>query len=109
MLTVADGGAAAVPGLLQTPAYTEAVFRGGRLTGDGEVKRRVEARMARREILNRFEPVHLRAVIDEAVLHRSIGGAAVMREQLEYLLHTWRGCRTSTSRCCLSPRGRMPG
>lgn len=53
----------------------------------GGVRRRVEARMARREILTRFDPVHLRVVLDESALHRLIGGADIMIGQLEHLLH----------------------
>src|SRR5699024_2979476 len=55
-----------VPGLLQTPAYAEALFQGGRYTNAEDIAHRVEARMARREILTRFNPVHLRVVMDEA-------------------------------------------
>src|SRR5699024_10960048 len=39
-----------VPGLLQTPAYAEALFQGGRYTNAEDIAHRVEARMARREI-----------------------------------------------------------
>ncbi|GAA3731831.1 helix-turn-helix transcriptional regulator [Salinactinospora qingdaonensis] len=78
---------ATVPGLLQTPDYAEAVFRGGRYTSLDHIKRQVEARVSRREILNRFEkPPRLWAVIDEAALRRPIGGVEVMRGQLDYLL-----------------------
>ncbi|WP_150252779.1 helix-turn-helix domain-containing protein [Nocardiopsis deserti] len=76
-----------IPGLLQTPEYTEALFRGGRYSSPREVERRAEARMERRDILTRHKPVHLRAVIDEAALHRPIGGASAMADQLRYLLH----------------------
>ncbi|WP_461000224.1 helix-turn-helix domain-containing protein [Streptomonospora sediminis] len=76
-----------LPGLLQIPEYTEAIFRGSRYTDEREVQRRVEARMQRRGVLTRFEPVRLSAVIDEAVLHRTVGSTAVMIRQLEYLLH----------------------
>lgn len=76
-----------IPGLLQTPDYAEAIFQGGRYTGEAEIRRRVEARMARREILTRFHPVHLRAVIDEAAFHRPIGDGGIMAGQLKHLLH----------------------
>jgi hypothetical protein len=42
--------------------------------------------MRRQEILHRADPPHLWAVIDEAVLRRSVGSAAVMRGQIEHLL-----------------------
>ncbi|MFC3997735.1 helix-turn-helix domain-containing protein [Nocardiopsis sediminis] len=76
-----------VPGLLQTPAYAEAIFLGGLQTDPHRIRRRVEARMARREILTRFTPVRLKAVIDESVLHRHVGGPRVMAAQLTHLLN----------------------
>ncbi len=76
-----------IPGLLQTPGYAEAIFQGGRYVSPEEVRRRVEFRTARREILTKFRPVHLRAILDEAALRRLIGTPAVMREQFDYLLH----------------------
>ncbi|WP_028648229.1 helix-turn-helix transcriptional regulator [Nocardiopsis sp. CNT312] len=76
-----------IPGLLQTPAYAEALFQGGRYTGTEEVAKRVDARMNRREILSRFNPVHLRVVMDEAALQRIIGTRAIMAEQLRHLLY----------------------
>lgn len=80
-----------LPGLLQTPEYAEAIFRGSRLTDPELIRRRVEARIARREILTRIDdPPHLWAVIDEAALRRPIGGAHVMAEQLRYLLRVAR-------------------
>ena len=76
-----------IPGLLQTPDYALALFQGGRFTDPNEVQRRADARMGRREILTKFDPVYLRAVIDEAAFHRMIGGPDVMVQQLRYLLH----------------------
>jgi hypothetical protein len=76
-----------IPGLLQIPAYTADIFRGARYTDPQDIERRVDARMARREILVRLAPVHFRAVIDEAVFHRPIGGTDVMIEQLKHVLH----------------------
>ncbi|OOC54281.1 MULTISPECIES: helix-turn-helix domain-containing protein [Nocardiopsis] len=76
-----------VPGLLQTPGYAEAIFQGGRYVSPQEVQRRVDFRMARREVLTRFRPVQLRAVIDEAALRRQIGGQKVMATQMDHLLY----------------------
>lgn len=76
-----------VPGLLQTPEYAEAIFRGGRYVSPEEIRRRLEFRMARREILTRFRPVQLRAVIDEAALRRQIGDTKTMSEQFDHLLY----------------------
>lgn len=82
---------ATVPGLLQTPEYAEGVFRGGRLTAPENIRRQVDARMERREILTRFDdPPRLWAIIDEAALRRPIGGAEVMRAQIEHLIDLMR-------------------
>ncbi|MEU8793909.1 helix-turn-helix transcriptional regulator [Streptomyces sp. NPDC048643] len=76
-----------VPGLLQTPHYTRAVVQRGLPTATaGEVERRVELRMRRRELLDREDAPHLWAVIDESVLLRVLGSPEVMRRQLEHLV-----------------------
>ncbi|MEV4635715.1 helix-turn-helix transcriptional regulator [Actinoplanes sp. NPDC049548] len=76
-----------VPGLLQTPEYARAVIMLGHAgaTGD-EIDRRVELRRQRQQLLERPDPPQLWAVIDEAVLRRPIGGADVMRGQIEALI-----------------------
>jgi len=76
-----------VPGLLQTPAYTDAVVR----SGPGhllmhEVERRVELRQERQRQFDQPDAPRLWAVIDESVLMRSVGGTHVMREQLLHLV-----------------------
>lgn len=76
-----------VPGLLQTPDYATALLHGGRYTEAEAIERRVSARIERRQILNRFHPVRLRAVLDEAALRRLIGSAAVMADQMRHLLY----------------------
>jgi hypothetical protein len=76
-----------MPGLLQTPEYAEALFKGGRYASPEDIKRRVEFRMTRRDILTAFNPAHLRTVIDEAALRRMVGGREVMLAQLKYILH----------------------
>ncbi len=77
-----------VPGLLQTEDYARAVIIAGRpeLRAD-EVERRVGLRMERQRVLNRkISPVQFWAVVDEAALRRPIGGAKVMRGQIQRLL-----------------------
>src|SRR5699024_10291289 len=76
-----------IPGLLQIPEYAEAILRGGRYADPSEIARRAEARMTRREVLTRFNPVHLRAVVDEPALDRLVGGKKVLLKQLRHLLH----------------------
>lgn len=76
-----------VPGLLQTRAYAEAVHRASEVRcEEREVQHMVDIRMKRQELLEREDPPHLWAVIDEAALRRRVGGREVMRKQLTHLL-----------------------
>ena len=52
------------------------------------VDQRVKARLRRQELLSRQSPQPLQfwTILDEAVLHRAIGGPAVMRAQLELVV-----------------------
>jgi transcriptional regulator with XRE-family HTH domain len=65
-----------VPGLLQLEEYARAILR------DDE---QVKARMDRQKIMAKEHPPVLVALIDESVLHRNVGGAQVMRDQLNHL------------------------
>jgi transcriptional regulator with XRE-family HTH domain len=77
----------AVPGLLQTEEYARAVCAMWRPLLDAEViEQRVTARMARKDIFARRPAPHLTFVIEEAVLHRPLGGETVWRGQMEHLL-----------------------
>ncbi|MFD5139246.1 helix-turn-helix domain-containing protein [Streptomyces sp. NPDC058378] len=76
-----------VTGLLQTPDYAHAVLRGGLPNGtEEELARRVELRLRRQSLLEREDAPTLWVVMEEAVLHRVVGGPYVMRQQLERLL-----------------------
>lgn len=76
-----------LPGLLQTEAYARAVVSAGAPEAPtAEVDRRVHLRVTRQKILSRPSPPDLWAVVDEAALHRPIGGSKVMKEQVEHLL-----------------------
>jgi hypothetical protein len=75
-----------VPGLLQTEDYARAVIKGVLpLASDDEVEHRVEARIQRQESLRKKSPLRLWAILDEAVLHRRVGGTKIMVEQLQAL------------------------
>ncbi|RLL70163.1 helix-turn-helix transcriptional regulator [Streptomyces sp. Z26] len=77
----------AVPGLLQTEEYARAVFEMRRPLLDEEtIEQRVSARMTRQEIFVRSPLPTISFVIEESMLHRPLGGRAVMRGQLENLL-----------------------
>ncbi|WP_329228436.1 helix-turn-helix domain-containing protein [Streptomyces sp. NBC_01460] len=79
-----------VYGLLQTEEYARAVLATGM---PDDLDGLVAARMERQRILEREQPPLAWAILDEAVLHRPIGGAEVMRNQLARLLefasHRW--------------------
>ncbi|WP_405782821.1 helix-turn-helix domain-containing protein [Streptomyces sp. NBC_00859] len=75
-----------MPGLLQTPGYAKAVTRASL---DGPAARTVDSlvdvRLARQRVLSADPPLELSAVVDEAALHRRIGGLRVMAEQLRHV------------------------
>nr|WP_328865827.1 helix-turn-helix transcriptional regulator [Streptomyces sp. NBC_00304] len=76
-----------LPGLLQTPDYSRALFEGvlPKLPED-EVSARVEHRMRRQAVLDRDEPPTFEAIVHEASLRVRVGGRKVARGQLEHLL-----------------------
>ncbi|MGP3989144.1 helix-turn-helix domain-containing protein [Streptomyces sp. 3N207] len=76
-----------VPGLLQTEAYVRVIYDHAHhgLT-EGELDSLVDVRMTRQEALLREKsPLRLTAIINEAVLHRAVGGSTVMRDQLSHI------------------------
>jgi transcriptional regulator with XRE-family HTH domain len=76
-----------VPGLFQTPDYARAVITETRpMLDPGEAERRVAGRMARQNaVLGRDNPPEIHVVLDEAALHRALGGPDVMTGQLAAL------------------------
>ena len=79
-----------VPGLLQTGDYAREVTNGylERIAPvpPSETRRRVEARLARQQVLTRDNPLQLRAILDQSVLHRRFGNRDVMKSQIDRLL-----------------------
>jgi transcriptional regulator with XRE-family HTH domain len=76
-----------IPGLLQTPGYVRALHEADLQNYTPErVEAAVEVRLKRQQILTRHPPLQLSVVLDEAVLHRVVGGPAVMGEQLDRLI-----------------------
>jgi transcriptional regulator with XRE-family HTH domain len=73
-----------VPGLLQTEDYAMALTS-GYTDSEDVTKRKVELRMRRQQRLAEEGGPHAWFVLDEAVLHRWIGGPQVMRNQLVQL------------------------
>lgn len=77
----------AIPGLLQSPAYMRALFRLAIPQPAAEVtKLAIEFRTRRQHLLQDVERPKFTVILDEAVLHRRIGGPDVAGEQLGYLL-----------------------
>lgn len=73
---------ALVPGIFQTEDYARAILeRHPRVTPD-QVTERVTARLARRSVLDGDDPPVLWVLLDENVLHREVGGAKIMQDQL---------------------------
>ncbi|MFE0020496.1 helix-turn-helix domain-containing protein [Amycolatopsis sp. NPDC059021] len=78
----------AVPGLLQTPAYAEALMQAGHRFHDPNTRitQYVAARMKRQKRLEGDDPLHLHVLLDEAVIRRPVGGPVIMAEQIQHLL-----------------------
>jgi transcriptional regulator with XRE-family HTH domain len=75
-----------LPGLLQTEEYARAVILGGSPgIGAAELDSRVTVRMQRQQILTGSKAAMLSAVVDEGAIRRAVGGAEVMRPQLDHL------------------------
>ncbi|WP_258177640.1 helix-turn-helix domain-containing protein [Streptomyces solincola] len=76
-----------IPGLLQTPEYARALYLSRVPAYDPEdLDRHVEARLARQVVLDRKPKPIVSYVVEQAVLERDLGGAAVLKEQLDHLL-----------------------
>jgi transcriptional regulator with XRE-family HTH domain len=75
---------AVIPGLLQEEAYTRAVLE--ELTSAERVEKLIQLRLRRqKELLRREDGPEMVFVMDEAALHRWVGGHDVMSRQLERL------------------------
>ena len=75
-----------VPGLLQTRDYARALFQAWQpAASSDDLDALVGARIERQAILDRADPPELLAVLDEAVLHRQVGSAKIMGDQLAHL------------------------
>ena len=76
-----------VPGLLQTEGYTRAVVTASLpYASDAEIQQRAETRVQRQGSITKDDPLKLWAIVDEAALHRQVGGSEVMTDQLRHLL-----------------------
>jgi transcriptional regulator with XRE-family HTH domain len=76
-----------VPALLQTEAYARAIIKAIARKIDPEIhEQRVEVRLRRQQRLEQDNRPRYRALLDEAVLRRRVGGPAVMADQLGKIL-----------------------
>jgi len=80
-----------IPALLQTKEYTTEIIRTIAPKMDPHILlERVKARMRRQERLGEDDPPRYRVLLDEAVLHRAVGGPTVMADQLGKVLQAER-------------------
>lgn len=75
-----------INGLLQTPAYMEAIFRDDPAFDEDASERATRLRQSRQAILQHERAPAITVILGEAVLRQRVGGPAVMREQLGHLL-----------------------
>jgi len=74
-----------VPGLLQTADYARAMHEAAPGISPERIDELVKVRLTRQQLLTRDQPLVISAVMDEAALHRVVGGAVVMKAQLKRL------------------------
>jgi transcriptional regulator with XRE-family HTH domain len=83
-----------VHGLLQTAEYARAIIGAHMDSTAGippsKIRQRVATRMERQEAIRREQPLGLAVILDQSVLLRQVGDAAVMHEQMEHLLQVSR-------------------
>lgn len=85
-----------IPPLLQTEDYARAVTAGaGPWLSEDRVEELVAARMTRQALLAPGGTLELWAILDEAALRRLVGGARVMRDQLDQLAERSRSSRVT--------------
>ena len=86
--TIKQYQSTAMPGLLQTPAYARATAEVLiPQVSQTRVDEFVEVKLRRQQgVLTKEPPLQFSVVVDEAVLHRAVGGAAGMKAQLDHLM-----------------------
>lgn len=80
-----------IPALLQTSDYASAIIRAIASKIEPSIlQQRVEARLRRQQLLDGPGRPRYRVLLDEAVLHRPVGGAVLMAAQLDNILQAAR-------------------
>jgi transcriptional regulator with XRE-family HTH domain len=78
---------AIISGLVQTADYARAVIESfAAMLGPEVIEQRIEGRLARQRWLTQADPPRAWFILDEAALHRAVGGPTVMKAQLERLI-----------------------
>ena len=84
--SIHEYGSELVPGLLQTEGYYRAFMNAAPAAGDAQaIERKLAVRSERQERLTSDDAPEVWAVLNEAVIRREVGGAEVMRRQLEHI------------------------
>jgi transcriptional regulator with XRE-family HTH domain len=79
------------PGLLQTAGYADSIIRAIAPKMDSRIAgQRVEARLRRQQVLEKANRPRYDVLLDEAVMHRGVGGPGVMAAQLDRVLEIMR-------------------
>ncbi len=86
-VTISAFQSSVVHGLLHTADYARAGHEGAmpRLSPD-QIELQIEAKLTRQRILTRQNPPQFAVILDEAALHRVVGGRQVMAAQLARIL-----------------------
>ncbi|HEV2784611.1 MAG TPA: helix-turn-helix transcriptional regulator [Actinophytocola sp.] len=86
--TVREFCGLSLPGLLQTEPYIRALFDRDLTPRTAErLEEDVAVRIFRqRRLTDEEEPLEFIGIVDEAALHRELGGAEVMRDQLKHMV-----------------------
>lgn len=77
-----------IPGSLQIEAYARAVYSSNRYPtlDDEEIEKRVATRLRRHQMFERRPAPALSYVLEESTLTRPLGGPAVLKDQLQFIL-----------------------
>lgn len=85
-LRIVDYSTTSIMGMLQTEAYARSIYRARYPHERAHViKGKVDARLRRREVMNRKNPPMLWVILHEACLRTVVGGRRVMAGQLGHL------------------------
>jgi transcriptional regulator with XRE-family HTH domain len=86
-VTISAFQSSVVHGLLHTADYARAQHQGSiPLLSPDQIELQIEAKLTRQRILTRDQPPRFSVVLDEAALHRMVGGRQVMATQLAKIL-----------------------